>query len=67
MASNLPPGSDLTLEYLKKLGVEINRKNYVQLRFMDPAVKHEDYMGPEIESDFPRELQHREFRGDDKD
>lgn len=62
MASKTQPGSDPTVDFLKRRGVKVNRKNYLGMRFMDPNIKPEQYLGAEIEASMPPELRHSKFR-----
>jgi hypothetical protein len=51
---------DYVLDYLKKTGVPVTRKNYVGLN--TPGADYDKPLPAELEAEIPEELQHPDFK-----
>ena len=56
---------DLLLEYMKRQGIKINRKNYVTLATLGDA-DGSQMLPAEEEAEIPEELQHPDFKEESK-
>ena len=64
MNKNEPTSVNHVINYMRKQGIEVNRKNFVTLNTLGDE-NGEDMLDAENEAELREELQHPDFKGDE--